>query len=242
MKRRGSSKKSKPQARTATSVLPKPEQPSKRVKLSLKKKGPHVASLVQRCLEFIGTNTNAVFPCSARQQDGVQKVIRDVLTSWDSTRRSNITSLPSMIEGLFPFLTKLDLSNAHINFSSLSFCKELVSVNLKNTNLNDQEFQILLWSNKSLQVSVCRSSSHIPNKDVDLSSCRYISNTGLIKAFCQSSVDLRSLKFNHNTELEGRTLKFILQQNPNLTSLGLKFCGKLCSADLQNLTEYVCFV
>lgn len=152
MKRRasGGPKKQKVQVNKATNPAPRVEvtKRTKRVK-----KGPQAATLVQRTLEYIASNAHVVFSrTNQKAQSGLQTVIRDVLTSWDSPRRASITGLPRLIETLFPFVTVLDLSDAHLNFSSLALCTRLVSVNLKNTSVGDAAVTSLLESNPNLQV------------------------------------------------------------------------------------------
>lgn len=56
---------------------------------------------------------------------------------------------------------------------------------------------------------------------------------------CGPVPDLVSLKLNGNTELEGRALRQIIHRCPNLEHLGLSYCGKLCSVDLEKLTGQV---
>lgn len=74
-------------------------------------------------------------------------------------------------------------------------------------------------------------------QELDISSCRYITNPGLIKAMCGSRCDVRSLKLN-NTELEGRSLRQIVSSYPNLAELGVSFCGKVTSVDIEHLSKY----
>jgi hypothetical protein len=151
MKRRGSGKKSKAPQRTAVQA-PRVETAKRTKAVKKQRTGPYVPSLVHRCLEFIGTNTGTVFPTPDRLHDGLQKVIRDVLT-WEPSKRDSVPRLPALIEAMFPHITKLDLADTFVNFTTLTRCHDLETLNLRNTSIGDKDLEGLLLANANLQVS-----------------------------------------------------------------------------------------
>jgi hypothetical protein len=117
-----------------------------------KKPTKYFPSLFSIALEAVYLNKNPT-PISDAKMQKVEQLL-DTVFSWDLKKRITIPHLGKHLTGLFPYITKLNLSNKIIPFNELEKCSEIEFIDLSYTTIDDYNLFLMAKNNRKLQVYI----------------------------------------------------------------------------------------